>query len=206
MSTPAVERAPHATPTDTAEDESLRLALMLQAEEEQDHLMSGADVGAMQAMPAAAENDPDLEASLALAMELQRQDDDAQLRAALGIVVNDHEAAGDAEPGSRSLSPSQLDYEHLMRLRDNVGVVLRGASSESLAELPVLSHAECVAPGSDVLVGDVCSICRCAFEDEDELRVLACKHADHKDCIDQWLKMSKACPLCHHEVKDPSSQ
>ena len=45
-----------------------------------------------------------------------------------------------------------------------------------------------------------CSICRMEFEPDDMLRVLRCCHADHAECIDQWLNVNKSCPLCHAEV------
>ena len=45
-----------------------------------------------------------------------------------------------------------------------------------------------------------CSICRCEFEPEDELRVLPCGHADHAECIDQWLAVNKSCPLCNKDI------
>jgi len=32
------------------------------------------------------------------------------------------------------------------------------------------------------------------------VRVLPCKHCEHDECLGQWLKMSKCCPLCNAEV------
>jgi hypothetical protein len=48
-----------------------------------------------------------------------------------------------------------------------------------------------------------CSICRCEFEPEDELRVLPCGHADHAECIDQWLAVNKSCPICCKDIAPP---
>ncbi|KAG8467665.1 hypothetical protein KFE25_006717 [Diacronema lutheri] len=173
------------------EEESLKLALQLQAEEDEQHVDdSDGD--------AADDNDPELEATLALAMQLQQQDDAAQLHAAL--MGNLADGGVNAGVNLRALSPSQLDYEQLIRLGENVGHVSRGASQESVDELPVRSHAECCAPHSDVLVGAECAICRMPYEPDDELRILRCRHAEHKDCLDEWLKRSKACPLCAKEV------
>ena len=49
-----------------------------------------------------------------------------------------------------------------------------------------------------------CSICRMEFdEDEEMLRVLKCGHAEHAECLDQWLAINKCCPLCQCEVIMP---
>lgn len=179
-------------------DDDLKLALRLQAEEE----TRGYDDDDEGVAPEA--NDPELEASLALAMQLQQQDDAAQLQAALAGVSG--VAALSEGADLRALSPSQLDYEQLIRLGENLGHVSRGASQESVDELPVRSHAECCAPHSGVIVGPECAICRMPFEADDELRVLRCRHAEHKACLDEWLKLSKQCPLCQQEVVNVPSQ
>jgi len=45
--------------------------------------------------------------------------------------------------------------------------------------------------------GTYCTICLCEYEDQEELRVLHCKHAFHKQCIDQWIsKYVNNCPVC----------
>jgi hypothetical protein len=173
------------------DDESLQLALRLQAEEEAGLLYD--DDGAEGAAEEA-NDDPELEASLILAMQLQQEDDAAQLRAALvGMGAVD-------EDDARAFSPSQLDYEQLTRLGENVGHVSRGASQQSVDELPVRTHAQCSAPHSNVILGEKCAICQMPFEPDDELRVMRCRHAEHKGCLDQWLMRSKQCPLCQQEV------
>jgi len=48
--------------------------------------------------------------------------------------------------------------------------------------------------------GEQCAICRMEFEADDELRVLRCGHAEHAECIDQWLAVNKSCPLCQTEI------
>jgi len=42
-----------------------------------------------------------------------------------------------------------------------------------------------------------CLICLDDYEPEDDLRLLKCKHAFHKNCVDQWLETGKNnCPAC----------
>lgn len=171
--------------TDGDDEESLALALRLQAE-----------YGEYNENDDIEPDDPELDASLRLAMQLQQEDDDAQLRAVLLGVAGAASAADDGRP----LSPSQLDYEQLIRLGENLGHVCRGASQESVDSLLVLTHAECLRRGGDLILGEECSICRMPFDPADEMRVLRCRHAEHKECIDQWLKHSKMCCVCNTEI------
>jgi len=45
-----------------------------------------------------------------------------------------------------------------------------------------------------------CCLCLDKFEEDDELRLLPCKHAFHKGCVDAWFAarryMPRSCPLC----------
>jgi len=51
-----------------------------------------------------------------------------------------------------------------------------------------LYHAECV-------------ICLEVFGPSSEIKVLRCQHAFHKDCLERWLRHSRACALCRQEVE-----
>ena len=49
-----------------------------------------------------------------------------------------------------------------------------------------------------LLENSECSICLCDFAEGDECRTLPvpCSHTFHSKCIDEWLRLSSACPLC----------
>ncbi|OAJ42727.1 hypothetical protein BDEG_26146 [Batrachochytrium dendrobatidis JEL423] len=42
-----------------------------------------------------------------------------------------------------------------------------------------------------------CTICLTPYEEDDELRILSCRHGFHKTCLDQWLvSYRNSCPIC----------
>lgn len=48
-----------------------------------------------------------------------------------------------------------------------------------------------------------CCICKCDYEEGEELIVLKCdkSHYFHEQCLSEWLKINKVCPMCRAEVK-----
>ena len=122
------------------EAESIALALRLQ---EEDNAYAQSWGGGAWSAPSPGQEqsaepaDEDDEASIALAIRLQQEDDDAQLRATLGLAEG--EEMGD---------PDNLSYEQLLRLNDTVGTVSRGASSESVEALKLMTVAEARADPS----------------------------------------------------------
>ena len=45
-----------------------------------------------------------------------------------------------------------------------------------------------------------CAICLAEFENGDQLRYLQCQHSFHCECIDQWLRGHRTCPMCRIDV------
>jgi hypothetical protein len=66
---------------------------------------------------------------------------------------------------------------------------------------PAASGAGDVAAGEEVDEDEaVCSICLGEYEEGEELRLLGCLHVFHRQCVDQWLSVSRECPLCKRDI------
>lgn len=97
----------------------------------------------------------------------------------------------------------------------------RGATPESINSLPTYKfkikksknkenggaaiEGGIIAAGTEkerLISGEdaVCCICLARYVNNEELRELPCSHFFHKDCVDKWLKINNACPLCKAEV------
>jgi len=46
-----------------------------------------------------------------------------------------------------------------------------------------------------------CTICIEEYVKGDEIKSIPCMHFYHSECIDEWLKRSKACPVCNQQVE-----
>lgn len=56
-----------------------------------------------------------------------------------------------------------------------------------------------VAHGS----GFQCLVCLDDYEPEEEVRVMSCRHAFHKNCVDKWLTTGRNnCPACRTKVRE----
>ncbi|KAI1318835.1 hypothetical protein EDD11_005681 [Mortierella claussenii] len=51
-----------------------------------------------------------------------------------------------------------------------------------------------------IRISTACPICLCDYEDLEELRQLPCDHYFHKECVDEWLKLKRTCPLCKCDI------
>ncbi len=69
-------------------------------------------------------------------------------------------------------------------------------TEENLSALPVQSFAVGAVAAEDAR----CTICLGDYEAGDTLRTLLCQHHFHKECVDQWLRKSRHCPLCTQDV------
>jgi len=52
--------------------------------------------------------------------------------------------------------------------------------------------------------GDVCSICLKIFSvGVLDVTLELCNHKFHKECIDQWMLITKTCPICRADIIEP---
>ncbi len=46
-----------------------------------------------------------------------------------------------------------------------------------------------------------CTICLNNFNAGQDVAELGCRHFFHRDCIAQWLRQHKTCPVCRQQVE-----
>jgi Ring finger domain len=53
---------------------------------------------------------------------------------------------------------------------------------------------------------DVCAVCQDRLLVGSQARSInACDHRFHTGCIDTWFQQNVHCPVCRHDIRDPSS-
>ncbi|KAI9481315.1 MAG: hypothetical protein EXX96DRAFT_566214 [Benjaminiella poitrasii] len=101
-------------------------------------------------------------------------------------------------------SPS---YEDLLELAALIGPARRPTVSQEAIDnyVPIVKYTQQV---KQMIVGnsDGCQVCLNSYQSEDDVRVLACHHGFHKDCIDKWLTEGQnQCPLCREVPIPPTT-
>lgn len=77
------------------------------------------------------------------------------------------------------------------------------AHVESLSSITYSADTFRAHTGNDNLDDTSCVICLCDYEENEVVRFLPCKHHFHKDCVDVWLRLDKACCLCKQDIDAP---
>jgi len=76
------------------------------------------------------------------------------------------------------------------------------APPEVVSNLPIKVFYKSKVRGNEPLE---CVICLEEYQDEEELRVLPCRHEYHVTCIDNWLTTRKKfCPICKRDICAPT--
>ncbi|XAR56036.1 hypothetical protein NMG60_11036323 [Bertholletia excelsa] len=109
--------------------------------------------------------------------------------------IEDH--GGNSQDTWEEVDPDDMSYEELRALGDLVGTESRGLSADTIASLPTMIYRTQSTQDSS---NDLCVICRLDYENGDTLTLLSCKHLYHPDCINNWLRINKVCPVCSTEV------
>jgi len=88
----------------------------------------------------------------------------------------------------RSLSP--LRYKSISRTKKSLPIVWNGYVFNHLASWPVHSN-----------VTSQCLVCLEDYLEEEEIRIMRCRHAFHKVCVDEWMQKGRNnCPACRSMV------
>lgn len=144
---------------------------------------------------------PDDESYARALQDAEDRDMAERLLALAGISNNIVEAMEDhvhnAQEPWDDIDPDELSYEELIALGEMVGTESRGLSVDTIASLPSVKYkAGETQNGSS----ESCVICRLDFEEDETLTLLSCKHSYHSECINNWLRINKVCPVCSTEV------
>jgi hypothetical protein len=72
-------------------------------------------------------------------------------------------------------------------------------SEETLHQLPTRIYRASEA-NNNSNEPEECSICWAPYVDGDNVKTLPCLHQFHASCIDRWLAVNTACPICKHNI------
>ncbi|GFO02127.1 LOW QUALITY PROTEIN: RING finger protein 38 [Plakobranchus ocellatus] len=79
-----------------------------------------------------------------------------------------------------------------------------GLSEDKIQQIPTRQFSRSAdGSGSDQTS---CVFCMCDFEDKQLLRILPCFHEFHAECVNEWLKTHRTCPVCRHDVTENRSE
>jgi hypothetical protein len=85
---------------------------------------------------------------------------------------------------------TDTSYDGLLALQERIGFVSTGLTDEEIAGIPLIALTN---------TEDNCAVCQEELGSEGK-KLPTCDHYYHGDCIDQWLKRKRTCPVCVAEV------
>ena len=103
-----------------------------------------------------------------------------------------------------------MSYEELLELQDRIGYVSKGLRPQEIASSTQRCDVTSLAKSD---ADESCVICQSGLggdngdDDDDDVRnvpvclqVKRCGHKFHQECLEQWLRANKSCPLCKSDV------
>jgi len=93
---------------------------------------------------------------------------------------------------------SNLSYNDLLNLENRIGNVNVGLNQEEINNLNEGEYNIKLKKNNDL---NNCIICLSDFVIGEKIRFLPCLHFFHTNCIDNWLKTKKNCPICNNQIQ-----
>ena len=94
-----------------------------------------------------------------------------------------------------NIDVDNMTYEELLELENKIGYVKTGVSIEQKLSLKIEQYSP------NKIDCKECVICKELFKENEFIRLLNCSHVFHINCIDEWFKDNKICPICKKEVE-----
>ncbi|XP_077216936.1 uncharacterized protein LOC143851403 isoform X2 [Tasmannia lanceolata] len=87
------------------------------------------------------------------------------------------------------LDIENMSYEELLALEERIGNVNTGLSEDMISKC----LKESMYPSEE---GTMCIICLEEYNKTEKVAAMDCGHNYHRGCIEKWLLMKNACPVC----------
>jgi len=100
---------------------------------------------------------------------------------------------------SRGLLRLLAEFIEEQQLQQTMNQRSAGLNEEQINNIPLEKY---LIPLTGIEEPETCSICIDEFKQEQDLRRLPCRHRFHKNCVDEWLKISSTCPNCKAELQE----
>ncbi|KAG0224230.1 hypothetical protein BGW41_005177 [Actinomortierella wolfii] len=96
----------------------------------------------------------------------------------------------------------QQQQDHPEQQRPPVVTPQQPMATMTIENQGIFVDGHLVHEGGEEAISSRCSICLCEYEDGEELRHMPCNHFFHRECLDEWLKLKRTCPLCKYDIQD----